>query len=303
MVRVEQELTNLEARIRVVKEEYALAQAEVKREEALGVDGLATQQSLDQARRQLQAAERTLLEIENQYEVRQSERSRLENTVKVRRAEVELAKLDLARCELSAPFKGIVAERNVEPGELVRVGTSLFRFVDVSLVEIPIEIPSSEANAINRTDAVEICATQNPSQCWEGRIEAISPEIDPLNRTASVYVVVENPAEGNLPRLGQLVEARIKGASFPKVVSVPRRALIDGFAFVKRGSVAERRRPEVLRALGDHLLIREGLAPGDQLIVTNLEMLHDGVKVSTSEEISRSISGTLPSPANHNESN
>lgn len=285
--RIDQELINTIARTEVVKEEQLLIQQEVKRQEDLGKAGAGTEQALDQARRQLKGTERALLEIENQLQLRKHDRDKVEISLVARKAEVELARLDVARCEIRAPFSGVISERYVEVGELVRPGMNLFRIVDLSVVEVPIEVPASEVGAIALHSPVTLMLPQDPAQSWKGAITRIAPEVDLRNRTTAIYVQVDNRGLDPKLRIGQLVEARIEGAYYTGVVVIPRRALVDGFAFVKKGNRAERRKPEVLRALGDDLILENGIETGEELIVTNLELLFDGADVITSAELNR----------------
>ena len=292
---IEQEVESAQERMVSVRKERDLYLKEVVRQEDLAKLGVASEQALEQARRQLQASERQLLEIKNQIVVRRLDRERMDSTIKVRRAELELARLDIERCEIRSPISGVIAERSVEPGELVSAGTALFRIVDMSVIEIPIQIPESEAVAIDLDSVVSVSLPQDPDQSWKGAITRVAPEVDILNRTATIYVRVENRGLDVQLRLGQLVEAKINGTHYANKVIIPRRALIDGYAFIKKGSFAERRRPDIVRALGDNVIVGSGIDAGDNLIITNLEVLYDGVRVITSAELNAMMSeGEMP---------
>ncbi len=291
MKQIEQELQSARARAVLFAKERDLARQEVTRQEDLSKAGAGTDQALDQARKQFQTGERLLLEIQNQIAVKRLGLVKMDSSIKGRKAEVELARLDLERCEIRAPIGGIIAERNVEPGELVNAGTELFRLVDMSVVEIPVHVPESEAGAITLNSTVMVTLPQDPAAQWKGLITRISPEVDPLNRTAAVYVQVDNRGLERQLRLGQLVEAQIDGVHYSNAIVIARRALIDGYAFIKQGDEADRRTPEVLRAVGDELIVTSGIEEGELLIISNLEALYDGAKVITSSELNELLSG------------
>lgn len=288
--RIAQELESARARAVLVAKERDLSLQEVSRQEDLSKAGAGTDQALDQAKKQYQTTERLLLEIQNQIEIRRLDGEKMDSTIRARRAEAEIARLDVERCEIRAPIAGVIAERNVDPGELVAAGTKLFRIVDMSVVEIPVHIAESEAGYVTLASEVTVSLPQDPERNWVGIITRIAPEVDVLNRTAAIYVQVENRGLEVKLRLGQLIEARIDGARYTDVVVVPRRALIDGYAFIKQGASAQRREPEVLRALGDELILQSGIDEGEHLIVSNLEALYDGAKVITSAELNALIS-------------
>ncbi|MCH8333604.1 efflux RND transporter periplasmic adaptor subunit, partial [Candidatus Sumerlaeota bacterium] len=159
------------------------------------------------------------------------------------------------------------------------------RIVDLYVVEIPIQTPASDAGDVSIASRVEIRLPQAQGRRWKGKVVRISPEIDPLNRTVSLYVQVDNEALESPLLPGQLVEAGIQGRLYRKTIVIPRRALIDGNAFVKIKDRAERRRLEVIRAIGDDLLVASGLREGEEIILTNLEVLYDGARVITSHEM------------------
>ena len=293
--RLEEEIGKAKERVDVMREDLELVKKEVTRQEALIEADVAAKQMVERARSAYQMSRRILLEMESQYNSRRWEIAGVQKLIESREAEVKLARLDLERCEIHAPFSGTIAARTVQPGEFISMGTPLIRLTDVSRVEIPIQVPASEVQVIALGSKVEAQMPQMTSLAWKGVVDRISPEIDVLNRTATVYIQVDN-RELEYPLLpGQLVEAGIEGRLYPQKVVIPRRALIDGYAFVKIGDHAERRKPKVLRAIGDDLLIDAGIEQGEWLIVSNLEILYDGIKVATSEELNRWLQAENPS--------
>ncbi len=287
--RLTEEQENLRQRIDVGREDLRLAEREVRRQEELLKSGATSQRSLETAQTQLQVSRRLLLEAENLQLQRKWELARVETTIQAHEAEVEMARLDLERCQIRAPWSGMVAERRVEPGQLTSLGTNLWRLIEVSRVEIPVQVPASQITslAVGRRAEIELPAAGGPQ--WLGRVIRISPEVDPVNRTAVAYLEVENDPS-TFPLLpGELIEAEIEGRLFPDVMVIPRRALIDGLAYVKVEDRAARRVPKALAAFGDDLLVESGLAPGELLILTNLEMLQEGTQVITSAELNERL--------------
>lgn len=280
--RLREELENIESRLEVARKDVALAEKDLERQKQLMAEGVSSQQALDNASKALQAQKRVLLETENLYSARRFELNNMQTTIETRRAELSMAKLDVGRTTIVAPFDGAIAMRAVEPGELVTPGRELFRVVDVSRVEVPIRIPASEAVHVGVGKKAELRLSDGGGVVWSGEIARVSPEIDSRNRTVAVYVRVTNE-DLEAPLLpGLLVEATLDGRLYPNVVTIPRRAVIDDFSYVMNGDAAERRSPKILRAIGDDLIVEEGLAEGERLIVTNLELLFDGARVASS---------------------
>jgi RND family efflux transporter MFP subunit len=269
----------------VAREELKLAERDLAREEQLKASGVSAASSFDAATRSVQVARRILLETENLLSAKRFELTNIQSLIATRRAELQMARLDQDRCEIRSPFEGIVAERRIEPGELVTTGTPLVRLIDIARVEIPIQLPASEVVHLAVGHAAQLHIPGEETVSWSGEVARISPEIDQQNRTVAVYIRADN-SEMESPLLpGLLVEARIEGRTYEEVVVIPRRALLDNSSFVKIGETAHRRQPRVLRTIGDDVLIAEGLTSGEDLILTNLELLFDGARVITSEEM------------------
>lgn len=283
--RLRGEVENLKQRVEVATKDEQLAQNEVARLTDLETAQVAGRQATENAQRSVQQARRGLLEIQNMLMTRQSEIARVEAQLEARRAEIELARLNLERCDVRAPFAGTVAERLAEQGELVRNGSALMRITDISTVEIAIQLPASEAGATAVGHAAQIELTQGRDSRWVGSVARISPEIDPTNRTVGVYLQVDNTRLESPLLPGQLVEAKIEGKTFADKVVIPRRAVIGSYAYVAANGVATRRAPQILRAIGDEYIIESGVEPGEQLILTNLDLMYEGAKILVTGEL------------------
>lgn len=114
--------TQLEAVLRGLAADLRLARLQLARGQKLIKDRSASEELVDQ---------------------RRAEVSRVEAQIAQRRAELELARINVARCTLNAPFDGVVTERLSSEGEVVSTGTPVIRLLDVSGIELSAEIPLS----------------------------------------------------------------------------------------------------------------------------------------------------------------
>lgn len=283
--RLEGELGNLRERILVVDEDLRLAQSEVDRQIELERLEITAARTKEKAQISLQVSKRMQLELQNQLIARESDVSRTKSSIKAREAEVEMARLDVEHALIRAPFSAVVAERNLEPGEFARIGSVLTRLIDISTVEIPVQIQASEVGVMTPGNAVDLRLAGREEVLWTGQVARVSPEVDPVNRTVAVYLRVDNSGLASPLLPGQLAEARIEGRVYHDVIVIPRRALIDGFAYVYVSGEARRREPKVLKALGDVAIVAAGLEQGEQLILTNLELLYEGARVHVGNHV------------------
>jgi RND family efflux transporter MFP subunit len=117
-----------------------------------------------------------------------------------------------------------------------------------------------------------------------GQVQRLAPSMDALTRALEAEVLLDN--EGGTMRPGMFVEVTIVAERRENVTVVPRDAVTerDGkpVVFLVDGQRASRR--EVALGVGDDdvVEIREGVSPGQRVVVRGLETLTDGAKVRVS---------------------
>ena len=120
----------LEENIRIV------AQAEFDRVRDLVDRGTSTAAALDTVRKALLAQENAVTQLNNTLDLYPAQRASAEATLAVRQAELAEAERALDNTTLSAPFRGRVAEANVEVGQFVRTGEVLLSLDAIDAVEV-----------------------------------------------------------------------------------------------------------------------------------------------------------------------
>lgn len=129
----------------------------------------------------------------------------------------ELEELDalMAYATLRAPFRGIVTERNADPGDLIRNAPSsgpdsppLFVIADLDKVRVRITIPESHTPWVDEGDAVTFVAQALPGRPFPGKIDRIARSLDHSTRTMTVEADLPNPDRLLLP--GMYGEATVE---------------------------------------------------------------------------------------------
>ena len=183
-------VTEVEADIRLEREEFARIEALVARD----VD---SQQSLDRAQRDLDAA-----------------LARRE----VAAAAVERLEATLEKTELTSPLDGVVVSRLVDNGETVKEGQHLFTIADLSRVRVEVELDEFDAGRVRLGDPVTITAEGYDGSSWRGTVEEIPDTVvprrlkptDPGRPGDTRVLLVKIALEESTPlKLGQRVETTI----------------------------------------------------------------------------------------------
>ncbi len=212
-----------------------LAQAELARAESLYRQGAATTSAVDDARSRRQtlagqiAAQRASAGASRDQagalfaagSAAKAQVLAAQGAVEAARASALRAKAAARECTLVAPRGGMVASRDLEPGEAVQPGTVVLTLTDVSEARTRFYLPNRELAAAAPGRRVSVAADAYPGQTFEGTIFHVSPraEFTPRNvqtrddRDRLVYAVeVRIPNPDLRLRSGMPVEVAIVGS-------------------------------------------------------------------------------------------
>ncbi|WP_170295038.1 efflux RND transporter periplasmic adaptor subunit [Paracoccus aestuariivivens] len=138
----------------------------------------------------------------------ESEADMLAADVAAAKARVRLAELNRERAELRAPISGILAARMVEPGQLVASGAALLEIVDLSTVIVEALVPVGRAGQLRVGQRVSFWPPTLPERSIPARITRISPRVAEGTRAVTVYMEIDNAAEGL--RAGAVLTGRVE---------------------------------------------------------------------------------------------
>jgi multidrug efflux pump subunit AcrA (membrane-fusion protein) len=118
---------------------------------------------------------------------------------------------------------------------------------------------------------------------WTGRVVRSEGRINALSRMHNVVVQVENPYASVPPLVtGQFVEIRIYGQTIDQATVIPRAAMHENQTVWVVDSTDSRlhfRQVDVARSNHAGIIIRDGLADNERVVVSPLKAVSDGMKV------------------------
>lgn len=221
----------------------------------------------------------------------------------IRSAEAALDKatLDLARCEIKAPFSGRLRMKHAGIGQVISRGVPVARIYAVDFVEIRLPLPLDELayldfaigeNEPDHQPTARVTAELGGNRCeWPGKLIRTAGNIDGQTRMLTGVVRVDDPYGLNgqksrtpLP-LGLFVDAEIDGREMMDVYRVPRAAMRgrDEVMVVDAEDRLRFREVEILRLLTSEALFTRGIEEGDRICVSLLDAPVDGMKVNPRE--------------------
>lgn len=241
---------DLHAQLRRLQVQKRLAKATVERADKLLAEKLMSQQEWEQARARLDEVE----------------------------AESSILGVTLSRTTIRAPFAGTLGLRRVSEGAWVTPQTVLATLQDVSRLKIDFTVPERFTDAVKIGQKLSF-SVEGRGERLTGVVVAIEPQIQESSRSVLVRGVVENQA-GLLPGTFASVELPLSAEDALLVPSIAVIPSVKGRSvYVARDGAARQVDVKIGARTPDRVQILSGLAPGDQVIVTNLLRLRDGAPV------------------------
>ena len=126
-------------------------------------------------------------------------------SLRLAKAAVELARLNLSYCYIIATCDGVVGTKDIEEGMLVQPGQTMVNIVSSNSKWVEANYKESQLPDIHEGSEVEITADAVPGIVYKGRVERISK----ATGSAFSLVPIDN-ATGNFVKVEQRVTVRIK---------------------------------------------------------------------------------------------
>ena len=229
----------------------------------------------------------------------------------------EAAKRNLDRCEIRAPFDGMVARAGVRPGQFAALATPLGELFATDVVEVRLPLIASDLSfidlprpgakvALGQAPKVTLSARAGERRTeWLGHIVRSEETVDPMNRMVYVVAQVIDPyglakRDGAPLRSGTFVRASIEGRTQENVIVLPRHALrgknqvwivsekstLQEWLGYREPSHHKRlifRSVDVSFADAKQVIVAAGIQQGEQVVVSLLAAVVDGMGVKVRE--------------------
>ena len=273
----------------------------------------------DQMRLQVALAEATMRKLERDY-ARNTELQakglisavsidNLKYELEAAKASWELARLQLSYTDIRSPIGGTVtirAERvkignTVMPagGVIATSDSALFVVEDLDSLILRINVPERELAKLSVDQVAELSFDAVPGRVFAGKVDLISPYVDPATATFGVRVRVTDT--GGLLRPGMFARVALVYERKLDALQIPRTALLDGDGppkvfVVKDGKAAER--PVQLGLTnGAYVEIVTGLKDGEQVVVVGQAAVKPGATVRIVNTPARPAARSQPAVA------
>jgi RND family efflux transporter MFP subunit len=261
--------------LRVAEAENGLAQANATLEDAqkkfdqqkrLRQQGFATQTALDSAEATLKNAQ---------------------GAVGVATSQVDLARRDLAKTDLKAPFEGVIARRSVDVFQEVSGGQVIYSIQSAGDDKIEASLPETLINTVSLGTEVEVRFPPLGGLAVKGTIDTISP----LTGDANAYpieILLETTPTGLRPGMSAEVVFLFASAETGKAFVVPLSAVLPNpepggdanvYVFDQGTKTLQKRAVQVVNVRNNELQVLGDLAEGEIIATAGVSFLYDGMQV------------------------
>jgi RND family efflux transporter MFP subunit len=193
-------------------------------------------------------------------------RAQLENTHAMQ-ANVDIAIKADQDGIIKSPINGVVTKRQVEPGQTVSIGQTLFEIINPNILEIQAKVPNDEQQLLQIGQAIEYRIQGNPN-ILNAKISRISPIADLNSRQIEFFATPSQTL--NTLSIGAFVEGHLLGKSQNSGQIIPLNTIqnIDTTAYVwlvRAGKIMKQNIAVLQQDHNNNIAVVSGLEPNDQI--------------------------------------
>ena len=259
------------------------AQRTLARVQNLHKTGVASNQDLDKAQAAVDSFRARLVLAQEQVQAAQARK--------------DVATQDVENCIVRAPFSGIAVSKDAQVGEMVSpisagggfTRTGIATIVDMDSLEIEVDVNESYISKVSIGQKVDAALDAYPDWHIPAAVRTIIPTADRQKATVKVRIAFDKLDPKILPDMGVKVTflSSAPAAARHSGVLVKREAVreSDGsqHVFIFADGKLARRSVKVGEFLTNEIEILEGIAPGDQVVISGLESLRDGQRATVKQ--------------------
>ncbi|MGM0639239.1 MAG: efflux RND transporter periplasmic adaptor subunit [Pseudomonadota bacterium] len=292
---VEAEAENIRRLLTLERDRLSLAEQELSRIESLAESGTVSRSRHDEQLSATLAQRQAVASLNNQLTLIPSRRERLKAQVERAGTRLEQAHRDLKDTRFVAPYDLRLRQVDVEMHQHVGAGQRVFQADSIEAAEVEAHIPISmmrrlmgsvafsqpEADALDLSDWLDFSAIRAEVYLvgavavhWPARVTRVASGLDPGTRTVRVVVMVDElyrharPTDRPPLQRDMYVRVHLSTESPEPLLVVPAATVHRGEVYrVDKDDRLEFRLVQVAFEQNDLAVIRDGLAPGDRVIV------------------------------------
>ncbi len=208
--------------------------------------------------------------------------SALEAQVEIAEAVLDAEKVTLSYHRIKAPFSGTLGFHDLSKGALINANQTVTTLDDLSTMKLDFELPESSLNEVTTGTSVTATSSVWPGQVFTGRIESMTPRVDPQTLTYKARVLLDN-TQGQL-RPGLLMQVSVALSEQPELSVPARSVMFDGnrqyVYLLNEQNIVHKQFITISRVFENRITVKQGLKAGDSIIDRGVVKVRDGSQVN-----------------------
>ena len=174
--------------------------------------------------------------------------------------------------KIYSPQNGFIERMGIREGMFANPAVELMSLVDLTSVWIQTSVYERQARWINEGQDMRASLNAYPRQQWQGKVDYVYPELDPVTRTLQIRLRVPNPQR--LLKKEMYAEVTINAGLIENVLMIPKMSVIrDGenervIVALGNGNFQQR----MIKSgdeMGDQLIVLEGLSEAEEVVISS----------------------------------
>jgi membrane fusion protein, multidrug efflux system len=258
-----------EAQLRAVQAQWDLARVNLDRMRTLRSENMVSQSDLDSA----------------------------EATMKQTQANADAIKVTIEKKTIRAPFAGRLGIRQVNLGQYLDAGKPIVSLQSLTPVYADFSLPQQELARLKTGMQVRLDTDAYPGRPFEGKLSAITPELDSATRSVGLQATFANADQ--MLRPGMFARVEVLLPEEQQVVVIPATSVlsapygdsvyvIDTMPAKGEGKPVQTVRQQFIRtgaSRGDFVSVESGLKPGERIVSSGVFKLRNGMSVVENNEL------------------
>lgn len=216
--------------------------------------------------------------------------------VKAAQAAILRAERNLERTEIRAPYDAMIDSRDIGLGSFVTTGTRIGHVLGTAVAEVRLPVADNQLQfLVNKGEQANVHLNgvfAGKATQWQAQIARSEGVVDNKSRMSYLVAEINDPyrlqaSNSDIApiRFGSYVNAEIVGTQVARASVIPRYLVVDGkVALLDAESKLHYAPIDVIRQQGSNVIVANGLADGDQLIISALDYPIDGMKLALAGE-------------------
>ena len=299
----------LEARMHADESALNLTNIELNRTQNLVAQKVLSQSALDSAKDKVRQADESLkaskAELAAGMKARSEDIEKLESDMQAIRKRVAVAKLNLSKVNVKAPFAGVIIAKEIEQGAFAEAGTPIVRMIGSSRLKAVLEMPQSHRNKLKKLKGARFMARELGLKFEQNknlqRLIRVIPDANIFSGNIKVQIDLPDPNSSLFP--GLTLESTLNFGMRKNVLHVPAVSLVISekgtVVYVVKDGKAHRVPVKAFKERDDFVEIEDlthQLKPETDLILRGSGAVFPGVKVFITNLEPKSKDGK-PAPA------